>query len=132
MALELWTPGPPAKTFGKRIRQLRLGRLWQRDLAEQVGARLKKRGKRGFDVTYLSKIESEKFRPPSDAAIIELAAVLEADPDELFALAGKVHPGMIDKLAKNRGAREFLKSAIDRLTQEEWEELLNKLKRRKS
>ena len=68
-------------TFGQRIRQLRLGkRLSQRDLAERVGV----------DFTYLSKIENGKVAPPSDDVIHKLAQKLEANEEELLALAGKV------------------------------------------
>jgi transcriptional regulator with XRE-family HTH domain len=83
-----YEPPSPAETFGARIRQLRGGKgFTQRDLAEEVTKRLRGAEKRRFGVSYLSKIESEKFGPPSDSVIIELAAVLEVDSDELLALA---------------------------------------------
>jgi transcriptional regulator with XRE-family HTH domain len=116
---------PRAKTFGARIRQLRKAKgLTQRDLAERVEASLKGPNKRGFKFPYLSKIENEEFGPPSEAAIVQLAAVLEANSDELFSLAGKLPVRMADKLARNRAARAFFNFAIDRLSETEWQQLL--------
>lgn len=114
-----------AKTFGARVRQLRHAKGFiQGDLAQKVSERLKQHDGGRFSASYLSKIESDQFGPPSEAAIVELAAVLEADCDELLALAGRPPLGLGEKLAKNPGAREFWKKAIDRLSQEEWEKLL--------
>ena len=67
--------------FGKLIRELRVAkRLSQRDVAQRVD----------IDFTYLSKIENSRAAPPSDEVIRNLARVLEADPEELLALAAKV------------------------------------------
>ena len=77
-------------TFGARLHDLRKQRrLTQRQLAERVAARLKEKDRRGFDFTYLSKIENDRLPPPSVAAIMDLAAELDTDSDELLALAGK-------------------------------------------
>ena len=71
-------------TFGARIRALRLeAKLSQRDLADRLAKRLK-----GFDFTYLSKIENDRL-VPSASAILALAAELRGSSDELLALAGK-------------------------------------------
>jgi transcriptional regulator with XRE-family HTH domain len=120
-------------TFGQRIRELRKARQWdQRTLAERVEKRLQKRGGRGFDVTYLSKIENDKVEPPSTAAIIALSEELGADPYELIALAGKVPPNLGQTLQKSEGARMFYRTAIDlRLTEQDWQHLLKAAKRRK-
>ena len=40
--------------------------------------------------TYLSKIERDEFPPPSENKIKAIASILEVDPDELLALAGKI------------------------------------------
>ena len=62
------------QTFGQRIRELRKAKnLTQRELAERVASRLKEEDRRGFDVTYLSKIENDKMPPPSTIAIMQLA-----------------------------------------------------------
>ncbi|MFW6116394.1 MAG: helix-turn-helix domain-containing protein [bacterium] len=67
--------------FGRVIRKLRLqNELSQRELADRLG----------IDFTYLSKIENSKVPPPSDEVIRKLARELDADLEELLALAAKV------------------------------------------
>ena len=74
------------QTFGQRIRELRKAKnLTQRELAARVAARLKEEDRRGFDVTYLSKIENDKMPPPSTIAIMQLANELDTHSDELLA-----------------------------------------------
>jgi transcriptional regulator with XRE-family HTH domain len=122
-----------AETFGQRIRQLRKAKdLTQRELAERVAARLQAEDRRGFDVTYLSKIENDRLLPPSAAAILALAEVLGADSDELLALAGKAPPDLGRVLQESEGARTFYRSARAMgLTEEDWQKLLAYLKRTK-
>jgi HTH-type transcriptional regulator, competence development regulator len=122
-----------AQSFGQRVRELRLAKnLTQRELAEDVAARLKEEDRRGFDFTYLSKIENDRLPPPSVPAILQLAAVLAADSDELLALAGKVPPDVGDELKRSRGARAFFRSATNLdLSEDDWKKLLEKLKREK-
>lgn len=125
---------PVDSTFGKRLRALRLERnLTQRELAEKVAARVRgEDGGRGFDFTYLSKIENAKLAPPSVPTILQLAAVLDANADELLALAKKAHPDVAETFKKSEGARTFFRSARDlNLTEKEWQELLEDLRRRK-
>jgi transcriptional regulator with XRE-family HTH domain len=40
--------------------------------------------------SYISKIERNEVKPPSEETIIKMAKVLELDPDILLALAGRV------------------------------------------
>ena len=44
----------------------------------------------GVEPAYLSKIERDEVRPPSEATIVRLAGELGEDPDVMLALAGKV------------------------------------------
>lgn len=123
-------------TFGQRLRELRKAKnLTQRELAERVATRLKEEDRRGFDFTYLSKIENDKMPPPSKAAILQLAVVLEIeerDCDELLSMAGKVSPDIEHNLTESQGARAFYRAAIKHhLTEQEWQELLHELERRK-
>jgi len=125
---------PVDSTFGKRLRALRLERnLTQRELAEKVAARVRSEdGGRGFDFTYLSKIENGKLPPPSVSTILQLAAVLDANADELLALAKKAHPDVAETFKRSEGARTFFRSARDlNLTEKDWQELLEELRRRK-
>ena len=123
-------------TFGQRLRELRKAKnLTQRELAERVATRLKEEDRRGFDFTYLSKIENDKMPPPSKAAILQLAAVLEVEEkvcDELLSMAGKVSPDVEQTFTESQGARAFYRAAIKHhLTEQEWQELLHELERRK-
>ena len=117
-------------TFGARIQSLRKQKkLTQRQLAERVATRLKEKDRRGFDFTYLSKIENDRMGPPSVPAILELAAELDVESDELLALAGKAPPDLGEKLKESAAARQFYRSALDMdLSDEDWEEMLRRLK----
>lgn len=120
-------------TFGQRLRELRkTSNLTQRELAERVATRLKEGDRRGFDFTYLSKIENDRMPPPSKAAILQLAIELDTDSDELLYLAGRVPTDIEQTLTKSEGARAFYRSAIKyRLDEQDWHKLLEDLKRRK-
>jgi transcriptional regulator with XRE-family HTH domain len=125
----------PKKTFGQTIRDLRKAKrppLTQRELADRVAERMRDDDRRGFDFTYLSKIENDRLPPPSAAAIIALAEELDADPDDLLALAHKAPPDLGDAMKKSEGARTFFRSAVnENLSEEEWHRLLESLKRMK-
>lgn len=112
-----------SQTFGNRLRELRKARdLSQRELAKMVN----------LDFTYLSKIENDRMPPPSAAAITNLASELNADKDELLALAGKVPKDIGETYRKSEGARMFLRSATTRkLTEQDWKRLLQNLDRKK-
>jgi len=120
-------------TFGVKIRELRIrAKLSQRDLAERVAKRLKDR--RGFDFTYLSKIENERLEHyPSAPAILALAAELGGDSDELLALASKAPPDVGKMLQESQGARMFFRSAMSsNLSEDEWKRLLEQMKKKKT
>jgi HTH-type transcriptional regulator, competence development regulator len=123
------------KSFGQTIRDLRKAKkppLTQRELAERVAARLREEDLRGFDFTYLSKIENDRLPPPSAAAIIALAEELDANADELLALAEKAPADLGEAMKKSEGARTFFRSAVnENLSEEEWNRLLDTLKRMK-
>ena len=67
--------------FGARVRRLREAReIGLRPFARMIGV----------SATYLSKIERDELPPPAEARVKEIARLLDQDPDELLALAGKV------------------------------------------
>ena len=73
--------------FGARIRRLREERrIGLRPFARMVGV----------SATYLSKIERDELPPPAEARVKEIARLLDQDPDELLALAGKVATDLED------------------------------------
>lgn len=123
----------PQKTFGQTVRDLRKAKsppLTQRELAEKVAARLREEDRRGFDFTYLSKIENDRLPPPSVPAIIALAEELGARPDELLALASKAPPDLGEALKKSETARTLFRSAVNNnLSEAEWGQLLDSLNR---
>ena len=57
----------------------------------------------GFQPVYLSKIERDLEAPPSEEKIIRLAAELEADPDVLLAMAGKVSSDLREAICRRPG-----------------------------
>jgi transcriptional regulator with XRE-family HTH domain len=121
-------------TLGSRIKELRIrAKLSQRELADRVARRLKEDERRGLDFTYLSKIENNRLEhPPSVPAIIALAGELEADSDELLALAGKAPPDVGQLLQKSQGARMFFRSALStRLSEEDWKKLVEQIHAKK-
>jgi transcriptional regulator with XRE-family HTH domain len=119
------------RSFGSRVKELRKAKnLSQRELADRVAARLKAEDGKGFDFTYLSKIENDRTDPPSTAVILQLAAELEADTDELLALANKPPSDLGKALTESETARQFFRSAVNlQLSEEEWKELLETLNR---
>ena len=122
--------GATMATFGAKIQDLRKQRrLTQRQLADRVGARLRETDRRGFDFTYLSKIENDRMGPPSVPAIMALAEELKIDSDELLALAGKAPPDLGQKLKESAAARQFYRSALDmNLSDDDWEQMLRRLR----
>ncbi len=112
----------PNRTFGQHIRALRKAKnLTQRELAERVASRLREEDRRGFDVTYLSKIESGKLPPPSAMAIMQLAKELDTDSDELLALAGKAPMDLGQTLKESKAARLFYRSTQKlNLSDDDW------------
>lgn len=118
-------------SFGDRIRTLR----WQSDLdqatlAARVEGRLDNR--RGFDVTYLSKIENGRVGPPSVPVLLALAAELGTEVDELLAQAERWLAGLGKLLRDSPGARAFWHEAASLdLGEEDWRHLLADIKRQR-
>lgn len=76
--------------FGPLLRDLRKQRrLTQQQLADAVGV----------DYTYISKVENSRVDPPSEVTIRKIATVLDADPEDLLARAGKLVPELKDAAA---------------------------------
>lgn len=76
-------------TFGQRLREIRKSKgLSQKELA----------GKVGVDFTYLSKVENARMSPPSEKTILAIAKALDADSDELLALANKIPSDLTKKV----------------------------------
>src|SRR4051794_25323807 len=98
-----------AAAVGSRIRQLRRERrLTQRQLAERVP----------MSAGNLSRIENGEQGPPSDETLERLAAALQVDSEQLFALAGLrlSSEGFESRVLRELGAlRAELREGIERL-----------------
>lgn len=87
-------------TFGSRIRDLRKAmRFSLRELADATS----------IDFTYLSKLETGRFPPPSEDVIVRLSQVLGADKDELLSLANKVDSSIHEFIVNNPDAARLLR-----------------------
>jgi transcriptional regulator with XRE-family HTH domain len=52
--------------------------------------------KLGVSPTYVSKVERDELPPPAESRVKATAVLLDFDPDELLALAGKVSSDLAD------------------------------------
>ncbi|SRR6266702_1881254 len=96
--------------FGERLRELRKQReISQRDLAAMVAV----------DFTYISKLESGSQPPPSALTIHYIAQVLEADENELMALAGKIPDGLRQAMKENPLLAELVRVLSKRVLPDE-------------
>lgn len=88
-------------SLGERLRQLRQeAGLSLRDLARRVGVTF----------PHLSKVEAGRERPSADL-LTKVAAALDADPDELLLLAGRLPEDVAQIVAdKPEIALQFLRS----------------------
>lgn len=109
------------QTFGQALRELRRSKdITQRGLAEKVGV----------DFSYISKIENDRLPPPAADTIVKICSAMEAPPDTLLALSGKIPSELRNSIGSSPGAMQFVRSAQSMgLTEEEWKELTKQLKR---
>lgn len=54
----------------------------------------------GVSPTYLSKVERDEFQPPVEEKVRAIAAIIDCDPDELLALAGRVSSDLSEIIKK--------------------------------
>jgi transcriptional regulator with XRE-family HTH domain len=67
--------------FGMFVRRQREAKeLGLREMAKMIGV----------SPTYLSKVEREEFPPPAEDKVKAIAKIIECDPDDLLARAGRV------------------------------------------
>jgi transcriptional regulator with XRE-family HTH domain len=69
------------RSFGTMLRHQRQ--------AQQVGLRELSR-RVGMSPAYLSKIETDQFRPPAECKLVAIARELKLDPDAVIAQAGRI------------------------------------------
>jgi transcriptional regulator with XRE-family HTH domain len=114
--------------FGKRVRELREAKK-RTDPSFSL-----RRFAQAVDVsaTFLSRVENGEAPPPKAEKVKKMAELLDADPDELLALAGKVDPelpGII--LESPRAMADLLRTARDEgLSDEEIRRVTEELRSR--
>ena len=80
------------ETFGAFIRRERLAReIGLRQMAKMIGV----------SPTYLSKVERAQDAAPAEDRVRAIAQILECDPDELLAMAGRV-PSDLTEIIKRQ------------------------------
>jgi transcriptional regulator with XRE-family HTH domain len=78
--------------FGTVVRREREAReIGLREMAKRIGV----------SPTYLSKVEREEFAPPTEEKVRAIAEILERDPDELLALAGRTPSDLAEIIKRN-------------------------------
>lgn len=116
------------KKFGETIRALRE----KKKLTDPAFSLRQFAQAIGVSATYLSKVETDEFPPPSEDKVKKIAELLGEDPDELLALAGKVDSELPEIIREQpKAVADFLRTAKEAgLTAEDFEKLTEKLKKR--
>ena len=102
-------------TFGKILRRLRL----------QSGNGLRELARR-IDKSpgYLSDVEQDNVPPPSEEVIVNMAAALNVDKNQLLQAAHKMDPELSDYIAEEPLAADFLRMAKEKeFKGTDWEKL---------
>ena len=104
-----------AATLGQALRQCRqTAGITQRALAQSVGV----------DVSYISKLENDRMPPPAADTIVKMARALNAAPDGLLTMSGKVPTAVSRMLGSKPAALRFFREAADlAVTDQEWKRL---------
>lgn len=111
-----------AKSFGKVLREKRTAaKISLRQFAEQLGV----------SPTYLSQVEQCNTPPPTAERIQHMAQLLEADPDMLLGLAGRVSAELAELIHRHPVELPKLIRMVSGWSPEEVAKLNVKLDRRR-
>ncbi len=107
------------ETFGSVVRRERLKlEIGLRQMAKSINV----------SPTYLSKIERNEFPPPAEDKVRKIAEIIDRDPDELLALAGRVSSDLAEIIRRHpREMASFLRTA-NGLTVEEMANWFERMK----
>ena len=113
--------------FGNYVRSVREGKRKsdRRFSLRQVARRI------GIEPAYLSKVERNEVRPPSEAKICLLADELEEDPDALLALAGKVRSDVLEIIRRRPKSFAQLVRRLEDASESDMREMVKKVKEEK-
>jgi transcriptional regulator with XRE-family HTH domain len=104
-------------SFGNTIKKLRKElKMTQRELSDKLGV----------NFTYISKIENEKLDvPPSEELIRKMAGILEADPEELLDMAGKLDLKRLQQVAMDvpEAGTVLRRMQSNKVTDEQWKKI---------
>lgn len=111
-------------TFGERVRELRLKNT---EYSLREFARLL-----GLSASYISDVENNRRKPPNEQRIIQIAKLLNADINQLLALAEKTPSDFYKTFTKSevytKKVPEFLRRAREQdLTEDQWNRLIKRL-----
>jgi transcriptional regulator with XRE-family HTH domain len=96
--------------FGAFIRREREAKNFGlREMAKKVGV----------SPTYMSKIERDEFKPPAEDKVLKIAEILDINPDELLALAGKVSVHLSNIIQENPKEMAILLGVTSGMTEGE-------------
>jgi len=113
------------ETFGDKIRALRRDRnLTLKELSE----------KSRIGITYLSKIENNRYKSPKIKTIGLLAKALGIDEDtkqELFCLARQYPPDLQEDIAKSKAMFEVFRSAKN-FSEQEFLDIVQEIRKKKN
>jgi HTH-type transcriptional regulator, competence development regulator len=109
------------KTFGNILKELRRNKgISQRELADKIGV----------DFSYISKVENDRLPPPAGDTIVKICKELNIPTEILLAESGKVSSNITELIGSSQQAIKFMLEASDmKLTNDEWKNLTNKLKK---
>src|SRR4051794_26246596 len=96
--------------FGAFIRREREAReIGLREMAKKIGV----------SPTYVSKVERDEFAPPTEDKVRAIARIIECDPDELLAMAGRVSSDIADIIRRRPVELSALLRTANGLTAED-------------
>ena len=108
MGLEVVTK--ERETFGAFVRREREEReIGLREMAKIIRV----------SPTYLSKVERGEFKAPVEEKVRAIAAILECDPEELMALAGRLSADLSDIIKRHPVEMSALLRSVNGLSAED-------------
>jgi transcriptional regulator with XRE-family HTH domain len=110
--------------FGQRLQAFRRSKgISQRQLASRIGV----------DFSYISKLENDRLPPPAADTIERICKELGVATDDLMSLTDKLPSELRQVLVDSQGARDFMREAQQmRLSDNEWQKLVSRLKKLRS
>jgi HTH-type transcriptional regulator, competence development regulator len=108
--------------FGAFVRRKREEKeIGLREMAKKIGV----------SPTYLSKIERDEFTPPTEDKVRAIAQIIECDPDQLLAMAGRVPADIAEIIRRRPVELAALLRTANGLSQDEFAKLARAAKKAK-